>query len=102
MAGAYDVETSSSSGAGADAKLFDSQHHCMHGTVHVNGYGHLNRMNAREGGPDCSKLSGTQLMTIWDSLCNLLAVREVSVEDVSNKSSMLLRLLHASAYSCTW
>ncbi len=90
--------------AGEDADRsspFDSKLHFMHGTLHANGFGHLDRMNARESsGPD--RLTGQQLMMIWDSLCTLLAAREVSVEDVSNKSGMLLRMLHTSAYGFTW
>ena len=49
-----------------------------------------------------SKLQGGQLMEIWDSLCLLLKVRDVSVEDVSNKQGMLLRMLHAVADGDTW
>lgn len=80
----------------------ESTLHHMHGILHANGYGHLNRMNARENCAPCDRLSGQQLMTLWDSLCCLLAAREVSVEDVSNKGCMLLRLLHAVAFGCTW
>lgn len=57
-------------------------------------------MNGRDGG--CDVLSGRQLMTLWDGLCGLLSAREVSVEDVSNKSGMLLRLLYTAAHGKTW
>jgi hypothetical protein len=82
------------------ASILDSKNHYMHGTLHANGFGHLQRMNAASDGP--IKLTGHQLMTIWDSLCTLLAAREVSVEDVSNKSGMLLRTLHSTAHGSTW
>lgn len=45
---------------------------------------------------------GKQLLAVWDSLCQLLRVRQVSVEDVSNKSGMLLRVLHTAAFGTTW
>ena len=56
-------------------------------------------MNGREGG---SSLTGQQLMSLWDTLCQHLNAREVSVEDVSNKSGMLLRIMHATAFGRTW
>jgi hypothetical protein len=46
--------------------------------------------------------AGKQLLSVWDSLCQLLRARQVSVEDVSNKSGMLLRVLHTAAYGTTW
>lgn len=63
------------------------------------------RINAREGSAEAGgkdRLSGQQIMGIWDALCTLLATREVTVEDVSNKGSMLLRVLHVAAYGTTW
>jgi hypothetical protein len=39
---------------------------------------------------------------VWDRLCVLLRTRAVSVEDVSNKSGMLLRVLHTAAFGTTW
>ncbi len=84
----------------APASVFDSKAHYLHGVVHANGYGHLLRMNGRDGGNE--RLNGRQLMSIWDAICRLLGAREVSVEDVSNKSGMLLRVLHASAFRLTW
>lgn len=82
------------------ASIFDSTSHYLHGVIHLNGFGHLLRMNGRDGG--CTKLTGKQLMTLWDALCTLLGAREVSVEDVSNKNGMLLRVLHAAAYRSSW
>jgi hypothetical protein len=46
--------------------------------------------------------AGKQLLTVWDKLCVLLRARAVSVEDVSNKSGMLLRVLHTAAFGTTW
>jgi hypothetical protein len=46
--------------------------------------------------------AGKQLLALWDSLCSLLRARLVSVEDVSNKSGMLLRVLHTAAFGTTW
>lgn len=48
-----------------------------------------------EGGS--GRLSGGQLMELWDRLCRMLRTRGVSVEDVSNKvcapvETLLLRL----------
>lgn len=40
-----------------------------------------------EGGSD--RVSGRQLMDVWDRLCSLLGARVVSVEDVSNKARRL-------------
>jgi hypothetical protein len=79
----------------------DFQHvHLLHGVLHANGFGHLCRVNGREGG--ASTLTGTQLMHAWDRLCKLLRARLVSVEDVSNKLTLELRVLHAIAYGKTW
>ena len=86
---------------GAPASVFESKDHYMHGTLHANGFGHLDRMNARDL-PGPARMTGQQLMALWDALCTLLAAREVSVEDVSNKSGMLLRTLHTVAYGTTW
>lgn len=84
----------------APTTMFDSTTHFLHGAIHSNGYGHLLRMNGKDGG--CQKLSGKQLFSVWDSLCILLCAKEVSVEDVSNKHGMLLRVLHAAAYRSSW
>ncbi|WVY95761.1 hypothetical protein V8G54_027912 [Vigna mungo] len=48
--------------------------HLLHGVVHGNGYGHLLRVNGREGGSRF--LSGCHIMDFWDRLCNTLGVRD--------------------------
>ena len=53
------------------------------GVLHSNGFGHLLRVNGREGGS--RRASGRQLMELWDGLCARFRARLVSVEDVSNK-----------------
>lgn len=47
--------------------------HLLHGVVHANGYGHLLRVNGREGGSRV--LSGSHIMDFWDRLCKYLGVR---------------------------
>lgn len=47
--------------------------HLLHGVVHSNGFGHLLRVNGREGGSRV--LSGCHIMDFWDRLCKLLGVR---------------------------
>lgn len=47
--------------------------HLLHGVVHANGYGHLLRVNGREGGSKL--LSGHHIMSFWDRLCTTLGVR---------------------------
>lgn len=47
--------------------------HLLHGVVHTNGFGHLLRVNGREGGSRF--LSGCHIMDFWDRLCKLLGVR---------------------------
>lgn len=47
-------------------------------------------------------VAGKQLLSVWDRLCSLLRARQVSVEDVSNKNGMLLRVLHTAAFGTTW
>eukprot|EP00775_Hariotina_reticulata_P006176 gene6176-6414_t len=84
----------------AAASIFESQDHLLHGVLHVNGFGHLLRMNGAQGGS--RKLIGKQLLSVWDRLCSLLRARQVSVEDVSNKNGMLLRVLHTAAFGTTW
>ncbi|KAG9457018.1 hypothetical protein H6P81_001526 [Aristolochia fimbriata] len=74
--------------------------HLLHGVVHANGYGHLLRVNGREGGSKF--LSGSDIMDFWDRLCKLLRVRKVSVMDVSKKYGMEFRLLHAVTNGQPW
>lgn len=80
--------------------LFDSKTHVLHGVVHVNGFGHLMRINGLEGGSEI--LRGGQVMALWDALCHLMRVRDVTVEDVSNKKGMLLRVLMPIANKSTF
>ncbi|XP_068647356.1 PHD finger protein At1g33420-like [Aristolochia californica] len=80
-------------------QLEDSTH-LLHGVVHANGYGHLLRVNGREGGSKF--LSGSDIMDFWDRLCKMLRVRKVSVMDVSKKYGMEFRLLHAVINGQPW
>ncbi|CAK9183641.1 unnamed protein product [Ilex paraguariensis] len=78
----------------------DDTSHLLHGVVHANGYGHLLRVNGREGGSRV--LSGCNIMDFWDRLCIILGVRKVSVMDVSKKYGLEFRLLHAITKGHTW
>lgn len=79
---------------------FEDTTHLLHGVVHSNGYGHLLRVNGREGGADI--LSGFDIMNFWDRLCKRLAVRKVSVMDLSKKYGTEYRLLHTVAKGQVW
>ncbi|KAK8673691.1 hypothetical protein V6N13_112009 [Hibiscus sabdariffa] len=74
--------------------------HLLHGVIHSNGYGHLLRVNGREGGSRV--LTGCHIMDFWDRLCKTLAVRKVSVMDVSKKYGLEYRLLHAITKGHPW
>lgn len=74
--------------------------HLLHGVVHANGYGHLLRVNGREGGSRV--LSGSHIMDFWDRLCKYLGVRKISVMDVSKKYGLEYRLLHAVTKGHPW
>ncbi|XP_017985425.1 PREDICTED: PHD finger protein At1g33420 [Theobroma cacao] len=74
--------------------------HLLHGVIHSNCYGHLLRVNGREGGSRV--LSGCHIMDFWDRLCQTLAVRKVSVMDVSKKYGLEYRLLHAITKGHPW
>nr|DAD38851.1 TPA_asm: hypothetical protein HUJ06_013173 [Nelumbo nucifera] len=74
--------------------------HLLHGVVHTNGYGHLLRVNGKEGGSKF--LSGCAIMDFWDRLCRMLGVRKVSVMDVSKKYGLEYRLLHAVTKGRPW
>ncbi|KAG1328192.1 PHD finger protein [Cocos nucifera] len=80
-------------------RLEDSTH-WLHGVVHANGYGHLLRVNGREGGS--KYLTGCDIMGFWDRICKMLHVRKVSVLDVSKKHGMEYRLLHAVTAGHPW
>ncbi|KAJ7949628.1 PHD finger protein [Quillaja saponaria] len=79
---------------------FEDNTHLLHGVVHSNGYGHLLTLNGREGGSKL--LSGSDIMNFWDRLCTTLAVRKVSVMDVSKKFGLEYRLLHAITNGHSW
>ncbi|KAF9587158.1 hypothetical protein IFM89_039598 [Coptis chinensis] len=74
--------------------------HLLHGVVHSNGYGHLLRVNGREGGSNF--LSGCDIMSFWDRLCKTLGARKISVMDVSKKYGLEYRLLHAITSGHPW
>nr|GMC66764.1 PHD finger protein At1g33420 [Ipomoea batatas] len=74
--------------------------HLLHGVIHANGYGHLLRVNGREGGSRV--LSGCHIMNFWDRLCKVLGVRKVSVMDVSKKYGLEFRLIHAITKGHPW
>lgn len=78
----------------------DNTTHLLHGVVHANGYGHLLRVNGREGGSRL--LLGRHIMNFWDRLCIMLGVRKVSVMDVSKKNGLEFRLLHAVVKGHPW
>ncbi|XP_078441648.1 RING/FYVE/PHD zinc finger superfamily protein [Wolffia australiana] len=74
--------------------------HLLHGVVHSNGYGHLLRINGREGGSRV--LTGSDVMGFWDRLCRSLRVRKVTVMDKSKKHGLEYRLLHAVTEGRSW
>ncbi|KAK9167817.1 hypothetical protein Scep_003008 [Stephania cephalantha] len=74
--------------------------HLLHGVVHMNGYGHLLRVNGKEGGSKF--LSGCDIMNFWDRLCNTLGVRKISVMDISKKYGLDYRILHAVTNGHPW
>ncbi|VAH66676.1 unnamed protein product [Triticum turgidum subsp. durum] len=78
----------------------DDSSHLLHAVVHANGYGHLLRVNGREGGS--RHLTGRDIMSFWDRLCKVLHVRKVTVMDISKKQGMDYRLLHAITTGHPW
>ncbi|XP_042513918.1 PHD finger protein At1g33420-like [Macadamia integrifolia] len=78
----------------------EDTNHLLHGVVHSNGYGHLLRINGREGGSKF--LSGCDIMDFWDRLCGTLRVRKMSVMDVSKKYGLEYRILHAITNGLPW
>ncbi|KAG8383336.1 hypothetical protein BUALT_Bualt04G0001900 [Buddleja alternifolia] len=78
----------------------ESTTHLLHGVIHANGYGHLLRVNGREGGSRL--LSGRHIMNFWDRLCRMLGIRKVSVMDVSKKNGLDFRLLHSVVKGHPW
>lgn len=89
-----------SSSYGAQSTIYDSIKHRLHGMIHANGYGHLLRVNGVYAGS--SRMTGLQIFALWDALCDRLGVHSISVEDVSEKSGMELRIAYLLAYGCTW
>ena len=87
-------------GETALSRIVSCQTHLLHGVLHSNGYGHLLRLNGREGGS--RGVDGKALMTFWDKLCRELHAREVTVQDVSRKHAMELRLMHTAMFGKTW
>ncbi|KAF3649724.1 putative PHD finger protein MALE MEIOCYTE DEATH 1-like isoform X2 [Capsicum annuum] len=83
-----------------DDGVFDDQAHILHGLIHSNGYGHLISLNGIEGGSKF--LCGREVMDLWDRICTNFRVRKITVEDVSKKHLMDLRLLYGVAYGHTW
>ncbi|XP_041002433.1 PHD finger protein MALE MEIOCYTE DEATH 1 [Juglans microcarpa x Juglans regia] len=83
-----------------DDDLIDLQNHLLHGLIHCNGFGHLICINGIEGGS--KYLCGREIMDLWDRICTNLGTRKITVEDVSKKRSMDLRLLYGVAYGHSW
>ncbi|KAK6125827.1 hypothetical protein DH2020_040433 [Rehmannia glutinosa] len=83
-----------------DEGAFDIQTHLLHGLIHCNGYGHLICINGIEGGSKF--ICGREIMDLWDRICTTLHVRRISVEDLSRKHEMDLRLLYGVAYGHSW
>ena len=84
----------------ADPSIYDSTKHRLHGVIHVNGFGHLLRINGMYGGSQSA--TGLQILALWDTLCDVLRARDITVEDVSSKSGMELRIAYLLAYGQTW
>nr|GLL18976.1 PHD finger protein MALE MEIOCYTE DEATH 1 [Ipomoea trifida] len=80
--------------------VLDLQTHLLHGMIHCNGFGHLLCVNGIEGGSKF--LCGREIMDLWDRICTNLQARNISVEDLSKKHSMDLRLLYGVAYGHSW
>ncbi|XP_014519751.1 PHD finger protein MALE STERILITY 1 [Vigna radiata var. radiata] len=81
------------------SKLIELQGHMMHGVFHSNGFGHLLCVNGLEMG---SNLAGNQIMDFWNRLCKGLQARKVSLNDISQKKGMELRLVNGIGYSESW
>ncbi|XP_047966013.1 PHD finger protein MALE MEIOCYTE DEATH 1-like [Salvia hispanica] len=83
-----------------DEGVFDLQTHLLHGLIHCNGFGHLICINGIEG--SSKFIRGKEIMDLWDRICTTLSVRQITVEDLSKKNKMELRLLHGVAYGHSW
>ncbi|XP_071687303.1 PHD finger protein At2g01810-like [Rutidosis leptorrhynchoides] len=73
----------------------------LHGLIHCNGFGHLISVNNLELASSVS-LTQSDVMNLWDCICNSLRTRKVSVADVKLDKSMELRLLNGVAYKSSW
>ncbi|CDY50318.1 BnaCnng19010D [Brassica napus] len=80
--------------------VFDLQTHLLHGLIHTNGFGHLICVNGLEGGS--RYLCGREMVDLWDRICTNLGARMITVEDLSQKRSLDLRLLYGVAYGHSW
>ncbi|CAH2077403.1 unnamed protein product [Thlaspi arvense] len=80
--------------------VLDLQTHLLHGMIHTNGFGHLICVNGLEGGS--TYLCGRELVDLWDRICTNLGARMITVEDLTNKRSLDLRLLYGVAYGYSW
>jgi len=83
-----------------DVKALYNDSHVLHGLLHANGFGHLLRVNGRDGASNV--LGGADVMDLWDRLCKTLCVRKVGVKDVARKDTMELRLVYTLAYGIPW
>ncbi|CAN4086371.1 unnamed protein product [Withania somnifera] len=79
---------------------FEIGTHVLHGLIHCNGYGHLLSINGVN--EDSNLLPGSDFMDLWDRLCTIFKTRKISVNDVSKKGGVHLRLLHGVAYGRSW
>ncbi|KAH7516201.1 hypothetical protein FEM48_Zijuj10G0110200 [Ziziphus jujuba var. spinosa] len=97
----YNIINGTDSGNGMSSinNLVDSQGNVMHGVFHSNGFGHLLCVNGVEKGSD---LPGFLILEFWDRLCTALRARKVSLNDISQKRGMELRLIHGIAYKEPW
>ena len=78
----------------------DDTTHLLHGVVHANGYGHLLRVNGREGGSRI--LSGCHIMDFWDRLCKNLGVRLGFLIVFASvlSSCLLMKVIHSYVFKC--
>lgn len=78
----------------------DDTTHLLHGVVHANGYGHLLRVNGREGGSRI--LSGCHIMEFWDRLCKILGVRLGFLIVFASliSSCLLMKAIHSYMFKC--
>ncbi|XP_051141119.1 PHD finger protein MALE MEIOCYTE DEATH 1 [Andrographis paniculata] len=83
-----------------DEGAFDLQTHLLHGLIHCNGFGHLICINGIDGGSKF--ITGREIMDLWDRICTALHARQISVEDLSQKHEMDLRVLYGVAYGQSW